>query len=81
MSYELQTLLWIVGGVVAVFLVVGLMSLLALLIPAKYRRRTVSYRISPTRYQHLDTTQAERDLRHMKHLQDMDYNRNLGKKD
>lgn len=80
MSYELQTLLWIVGGVVAVVLVVGLMSLLALLIPHKYRRRTVSYRINPARYQH-DTTQAERDLRHIRHLQDMEYNRNLGKKD
>ena len=80
MSYELQTLLWIVGGVVAVFLVVGLMSLLALLIPHKYRRRTVSYSIAPSRYQNLDTSQAERDLRHIRHLQDMEYNRNLGKK-
>jgi membrane protein YdbS with pleckstrin-like domain len=81
MSHELQTLAWIVGGVVAVFLVVGLMSLLAMLIPAKYRRRTVSYNISPRRYQHSDTIQAERDLRHIRHLQDMECSKNLFKKD
>jgi len=61
------------------FLAGGLvMGLLLSFLPGATRGMEASRR---QRRYGLDALQAERDLRHIRHLQDMDFNRKLGKRE